>query len=289
MRPGNLKTKIFLDSGDVEEAGKAIALLGFLDGQTTNPTLISRSPEAKGRLENEDKFSADEIIAYYKKVVKELAGLMPEGSISVEVHADQNTIADEMLDQAIEMKSWIPDNAQIKFPTTQEGIQAAIKALEDGIRVNMTLCFSQDQAAAVYAATRGAKIGDVYLSPFIGRLDDRGENGMELIANILRMFETGDGHVQVLTASVRKLEHLLYALYLGSDIITAPYQVLEEWNDQGLIIPNDGFNYVSEGLGGIPFKELDIQKDWSSFNLYHDLTDIGIEKFSADWNALIES
>jgi len=95
----------------------------------------------------------------------------------------------------------------------------------------MTLVFSQEQAAAVYAATIGAKRGQVYLSPFIGRLDDRGEQGMDLIANIIKMYGAGDGHVEVLTASVRSLEHFTRAIELGSDIITSPFKVLKEWAD----------------------------------------------------------
>ena len=92
-------------------------------------------------------------------------------------------MAEDMLPQGREMFSWIP-NAHIKFPTSHEGLKAADQAVQEGLRVNLTLCFSQEQAAAVYAATKGAKKGDVFVSPFIGRLDDRGENGMDLIANI---------------------------------------------------------------------------------------------------------
>ncbi len=110
----------------------------------------------------------------------------------------------------------------------------------------MTLCFSQAQAAAVYAATRGAKKGEVFVSPFIGRLDDRGENGMDLIANILKMYGKGDGHVEVLTASVRTLDHLLCAIKLGSDIITAPLAVLKEWKEKGLPMPKDDYPYDAE-------------------------------------------
>ncbi len=98
------------------------------------------------------------------------------------------------------MFSWIP-NAHVKFPTSREGLEAAGRAVKEGLRVNMTLCFTQEQAAAVYSATAGAKKGDVFISPFIGRLDDRGENGMDLIENIQKMYGTGDGHVEVLTAS----------------------------------------------------------------------------------------
>lgn len=150
----------------------------------------------------------------------------------------------------------------------------------------MTLCFTQEQAAAVYSASSGAKKGDVFVSPFIGRLDDRGENGMNLIENIMRMYRAGDGHVEVLTASVRTLEHLLAAIHLGSDIVTCPFKILQEWTEKGLQMPADDFVYAPEGLKPIAYEELDLKKDWQAFDLSHELTDIGMERFSADWNAL---
>lgn len=285
-RPQNLKTKIFLDGGDPNETREIVNLLGFLDGQTTNPTLISKNPDAKKRIERGEKFTPEEILEFYKKVVKELSVLIPEGSISIEVYADKNTKAEEMLTQGREMFSWIP-NAHIKFPTTKEGLTAAEKAVKEGMRINMTLCFSQEQAAAVYVATRGAKRGHVFVSPFIGRLDDRGENGMDLIKNIIAMYKRGDGHVEVLTASVRSIGHLLYAIKLGSDIITAPYKILKEWGEKGLPIPGDDFVYHAESLKEIPYKELDLSRNWKDFNIMHELTNNGIDRFSEDWNKLI--
>ena len=287
MRPKNLKTRIFLDGGDPEETKEVIRLLGFLDGQTTNPTLISKNPGARHRLEKGEKFTREEIIDFYQETVKEISKLIPQGSISVEVYADHLTLAEAMLSQGKEMFSWIP-NAHIKFPTSQEGLKAAEQAVKSGMRVNLTLCFSQEQAAAVYAATRGAKRGDAFVSPFIGRLDDRGENGMDLISHILQMYRKGDGHVMVLTASVRKMDHLLYALKLGSDIMTAPFNILKEWAEAGLPMPGDDYVYRPGGLKSIPFKEIDLTKNWQSYDIRHELTDKGMERFSADWNALIK-
>ena len=153
-----------------------------------------------------------------------------------------------MLKQGQEMFSWIP-NAHIKFPYLPGRVEGRrSRRSEKGLRVNMTLCFSQEQAAAVYAATRGAKKGEVFVSPFIGRLDDRGENGMDLIAHILRMYRKGDGHVEVLTASVRTMDHFLYALKLGSDIITAPAAILKQWGEKGLPLPGAGYGYDARGL-----------------------------------------
>jgi len=284
-RPDNLNTRLFLDGGIPEETREVISLLGFLDGQTTNPTLISKNPYAQERLEQGEKFTKDEILDFYKKVVDEISGLIPQGSVSVEVYADLQTTAEEMLEQGREMFSWIP-NAHIKFPTTREGLTAAEKAIKEGMRVNMTLCFSQEQAAAVFAATKGAKKGDVFVSPFVGRLDDKGENGMSLIENILKMYKEGDGHVEVLTASVRSLNHIYEALKLKTDIITAPVSIYKEWKDVGIEIP-DSYVYNQGSLSNIPYQDLNLNLDWQSFNIEHELTNKGIERFSQDWNSLI--
>ena len=287
MRPANMNTRIFLDGGNPEETKSVLKQIGFLDGQTTNPTLISKNPEARKRLEQGNKFSKDEIFTFYHGVINTVSALLPEGSISIEVYADAKTSAEEMLKQGREMFTWIP-NAHIKFPTSREGLKAAQQAVKEGLRVNMTLVFSQEQAASVYAATQGARKGQVFLSPFIGRLDDRGENGMDLIANIIRMYQKSDGHVEVLTASVRSFDHLLYALRLGSDIVTAPFELIEKWGVKGLPIPGNEYHYDTKGLKAIPFRELDLSKPWESFDIHHDLTDKGMEKFSADWNALMQ-
>ncbi|EKD65567.1 MAG: hypothetical protein ACD_50C00049G0001 [uncultured bacterium] len=293
MKPRNLKTKIFLDSGDPEETKEVIKLLRFLDGQTTNPTLISKNPAAKVRLDKGDKFTKEEILGFYKEVVKEISNLIPQGSISIEVYSDKNTNSEEMLEQGREMFSWIP-GAHIKFPATKEGLKAANQAVKEGMRVNMTLCFSQEQAAAVYTATNNSKqkslkgFKNVFVSPFIGRLDDKGENGMDLIENIIRMYQKGDGHVEVLTASVRTLDHFLYAIKLGSNIITSPFKIIKEWAEKGMPMPDESFEYKASGLKPIPYQEIDLNKPWQEYNVKHELTDIGIEKFSEDWNKLIK-
>lgn len=285
MRPQDLKTKIFLDSGDPDETKNVIELLGFLDGQTTNPTLVSKNPEISARLEKGERLTEDELLSEYKKIVQEISSLIPTGSVSIEVYADNKTRAEEMLQQGKTMFSWTP-NAHIKFPTTREGLKAAEQAIQKRMRINMTLCFTQKQAAAVYAATRGCQKGDVFVSPFIGRLDDRGDNGMDLIANIMKMYKVGDGHVELLTASVRKLDHLLYALQLGSDIITAPFQVLKEWGEREMSLPGDDFTYQASDLKPILYKDIDLAKNWQEYMFSHELIDKGIEQFSRDWNKL---
>lgn len=287
-RPDSLKTKIFLDSGNPEETKKIIDTLGFLDGQTTNPTLISKNPEAAKRLAEGKKFSKEEIFDLYKKVVTEISELIPKGSVSIEVYADVHTTAEAMFNQGREMFSWIP-NAHIKYPATKSGLEAAEKSIKIGMRVNMTLVFSQSQAAAVYAATRGAKKGDAFVSPFVGRLDDIGENGMDLIKKILKMYESGDGHVEVLAASVRNLEHFQFALSLGSDIITSPFMLLNEWAQKDMPISEiNSYSYSFVTLKPIEYKELDLNRNWNDFDIKHNLTDAGVEKFASDWNALIK-
>jgi len=288
VKPKNLKTKIFLDGGNPEETKEIVRLLGFLDGQTTNPTLIMKNPEALKRLKRGEKFTAEEILNFYRNIVLAISGLIPSGSISVEVYADASSTATTMLRQGDEIFTWVP-NAHVKFPTSREGLKAAEHAVRDGMRVNLTLTFSQEQGAAVYAATRGSRRGQVFISPFVGRLDDGGENGMDLVANIIRMFSHGDGHVEVLTASVRSVEHLLYALQLGSDIITAPYDILRTWGEKGLQLPGPDFVYSPEGLKPIPYREIDLGGKWQDYDIHHELTDKGMEKFSADWNSLIQT
>lgn len=287
MKPVNLKTKIFLDGGDPEETKEALKLLGFLDGQTTNPTLISKNPVAQERIKKGIRFNKEEVIEFYKDVVKQIAELIPKGSVSIEVYSDSSTSAEAMISEAKKMFSWIP-NAHIKIPITKEGLKAAEIAVRNGLRLNMTLCFNEEQAAALYSATKGAKKGDVFVSPFVGRLDDRGINGMDLISNILQMYRQGDGHVEVLSASVRNIEHFLYSIHIGADIITAPLKILKEWAEMGLKVPEPSYVYDTKGLSKIQFSEIGLTQSWQQYNISHELTDKGLESFAKDWNALIK-
>ncbi len=261
-----METKIFLDSGDPQETRETLKILGVLDGQTTNPSLIAKNPQAQGK-----KFTSKEVYGFYRKVVAEISGLIPQGSVSVEVYADKNTSAETMINQAKEMNAWIP-NSHIKLPITQNGLEAASSLVKQGIRVNMTLCFSQQQAAAVFAATKGAKKGDVFVSPFIGRLDDKGINGLELVKNCVEMFKVSDGHVEVLAASIRNLSHHLACLAMGADIITSPLTILKQWQE----------------IKSIAYEKIELNKPWQEYDIKHELTDAGIEKFCIDWNQMIE-
>lgn len=287
MRPDALKTRIFLDGADPEETRQVVKALGFLDGQTTNPSLLAKNPAAQAHKVAGNKFSSTAIYQFYKALCQELSAMLPTGSISIEVYADATTTVPAMLTQAREFDTWI-GNAHIKLPTTAAGLEAASVLTGEGRRVNMTLVFSQEQAAAVYAATKGARRGSVFLSPFIGRLDDRGENGMDLIKDILKMYGASDGHVEVLTASVRSMEHLLCALSLGSDIITAPYKLLMAWAEAGRPIPGPDYAYETGKLSPIPYEGLTLDKPWQDYAIGHPLTDSGMAKFSEDWNSLID-
>ena len=280
-----ITSKIFIDGGNPEETREAKKLLGFVDGQTTNPTLISQNPEVKKRLTAREKFTKEEAKLFYKKVVTEIAEIT-SGPISVEVFASKDTMAEEMLEEAKEMAGWVP-NAYIKLPITQEGLKAAQEAVKYNLPINMTLCFSQEQAAAVYAATKGAE-KPVFISPFVGRLDDQGEDGMSLVENILRFYKKGDGHVLPLTASIRNVDHLLAALKMFCPLITCPFRVIKEWEAKDFILPDENFVYQRKDLQVIPYKEISLEKNWSEYNIYHSLTKIGVEKFTADWEAIIK-
>ena len=284
------KTKILVDGGDPDETRRIKDLLGYVDGQTTNPTLIAKNPEIQRRLAAGHKLSSQEESEEYKRIVQAISPLVGDAGVSIEVYAELETKCDDMLTQGEEMFTWIP-NAYVKYPCTREGLRAAAVSVRKGIRVNMTLCFSQDQAAAVYAATHGAK-DPVYVSPFVGRLDDHGEDGMELVANIKKMYARGDGHVHVLAASIRNIHHLLCAFSLDAELVTVPAKVLEDWAAQGFPMPDENFIYKAvdkEGkpLRPVPYKRLDLHQVWQSFDLKHELTTKGIEKFAADYRSTL--
>ena len=278
------KTKILVDGGDPQETLRAKELLGFVDGQTTNPSLIAKNPHIKELIASGHKLSGREEMDEYKKIVQTISPMVGDAGVSIEVFSDEKTSAQEMFTQGQEMYSWVP-NAYVKYPCTAEGLRAAQMSVKQGIRVNMTLCFSQQQAAAVYAATRGTK-EPAYVSPFVGRLDDSGQNGMDVVKNIKRMFSRGDGHVLVLAASIRSLEHLLYCFALQTELATVPAKILELWASKNLPMPDEQFQYKASGKP-IPYEELDLGQAWESFDIQHELTRKGIEKFAADYRATL--
>lgn len=284
------KTKLLVDGGDPEETLRIKNLMGFVDGQTTNPSLIAKNPEIQRRLASGHQLSEQEEKDAYKKIVQSISPLVGDAGVSIEVFADLDSRAEEMLAQGEEMFTWIP-NAYVKYPCTHEGLRAAEMSVQKSIRVNMTLCFSQEQAAAVYAATKGSK-EPVYVSPFVGRLDDQGENGMDLVKNIKKMYDRGDGHVHVLAASIRSIHHLLYSFFLDAELATVPGKVFQEWAAANFPMPDQGFTYTAvdtqrKALKPIPYKDLDLDFPWESFDLAHELTTKGIHKFVADYQSTL--
>ena len=282
-RPTTLTTRIFLDSGSPDDTRSTLDLLGFLDGQTTNPSLVAKALRA----DNPDiALKQQELMDAYKGIVQNISQMIPHGSVSIEVYGDKDTVAETMITQGREMNTWIP-NAHIKLPTTKAGLEAANVLTGEGVRVNMTLIFSQAQAAAVHAATFGAKKGDVFLSPFVGRLDDRGENGIDLISRISDMYKKEESHVEILTASVRNIDHFLASIAAGTDIITCPKKILDEWAASNFITPEATYSYTRDDLSSIPDASVSLTQSWQEYNIQHDLTDTGLQKFADDWNALI--
>jgi transaldolase len=284
------KTKILVDGGDPDETRWIKSLLGFVDGQTTNPSLIAKNPEIQRLIASGHSLTSEEENNEYRKIVQNISPLVGGAGVSIEVFADLNTTAENMFSQGQEMFSWIP-NAYVKYPCTHEGLRAAQMSVKASIRVNMTLCFSQEQAAAVYAATKGSK-EPVYVSPFVGRLDDRGEEGMNLVRNIKKMYEHSDGHVHVLAASIRTVNHLLCSFALSAELATVPTKILDEWAATGFPMPRHDFRYrgvdsSDRSLKPIQYKELDLNLPWQSFDAAHELTTKGIQKFVADYQSTL--
>jgi transaldolase len=289
IRPG---TKVLLDGGDPAETRRIREMLGFLDGQTTNPSLVAKNPDIKRRIATKGRLTVKDAIEDYRRIVEEISPLVGDAGVSIEVFSDMDTTAKQMFLEGKEMFSWIP-NAYVKYPCTQQGLLAARMCIREGIRVNITLCFSQEQAAAVYAATKGG-MAPVYVSPFIGRLDDIGVNGIDLVRNIKRMYEGGDHHVHVLAASIRHTEHLLASFALGAELATAPYRVLQEWANAGCPVSPERQDYqpretASSPLQPIEYQELDLNAPWESFDLTHKLTTKGIQTFVSDYESTLAS
>lgn len=283
-----LDTSIYLDGGDDGETRQADSMLKAcglpgVEGQTTNPSLIAKNLRKKT-----DVVSVHDAEAAYRKVVREISKTV-SGPISIQVTGAPGMSAEAMLTQARERIRWIP-NAVIKFPCTADGLKAANVFCTEG-PVNMTLVFSQAQAAAVYAATRNRGVShsgrpyDVFVSPFVGRLDDRGERGMDVVRNILAMYRKyGDGHVKVLTASVRSLAHLYEAMSLKSDIISLPFSVIREWAEAGCPLVSPASSVASTELEPIPDQHIRLDRAFWEYDISHPLTDAGVAKFWEDWS-----
>jgi len=190
--------KFFIDTGDVGEIREAHAM-GLVDGVTTNPSLIAKS----GRK--------------YKDVVIEICEIV-NGPISAEV---LTTTYDEMMAEAREWHK-VHKNVVVKLPLIPDGLKAVKTCAQEGIRTNVTLCFSPNQALLA------AKAGASYISPFIGRLDDISETGMELIEKIVTIYNNYNYETEVLVASVRNPTHVVDAAMIGADICTIPFSVMQQ-------------------------------------------------------------
>jgi transaldolase len=210
--------KFFLDTANVKEIKEA-ASLGLLDGVTTNPSLVAK----EGRS--------------FKEMLVEICNIV-DGPISAEVVSLE---ADAMVKEGKELAK-IHKNIVVKVPLIAEGLKATKRLAAEGIKVNVTLCFSPTQALLA------AKAGAWCVSPFIGRLDDISSNGMELIRQILTIYRNYDYKTQVLVASVRHPQHVVEAALAGGHICTMPFSIFQQM-------------------------------------VKHPLTDSGLKKFLADWEA----
>ncbi len=190
--------KLFVDTANVKEI-EALAALGILDGVTTNPSLLARE-------------SGD-----YRHILKQMCQIV-QGPVSAEVVA---TDAEGMLREGRDLAS-IDEHIVIKVPFTRDGVRACKTLASEGQRVNVTLIFSAAQAWLA------AKVGAAFVSPFVGRLDDIGTTGMNLIREIVEMFDNAEFSTEVLVASIRGPVHLIEAARIGADVVTAPPAVIDQ-------------------------------------------------------------
>ncbi|MCI0706944.1 MAG: fructose-6-phosphate aldolase [Ignavibacteriae bacterium] len=208
--------KFFIDTANIDEIKEA-ASLGVLDGVTTNPSLVAK--------EGKD----------FRKLLDEICAIV-DGPISAEV---VSTDVEGIMKEGRELAK-IHKNIVVKVPLIKEGLKAVKRLKSEGIRTNVTLCFSPNQALLA------AKAGAYFISPFIGRLDDISHNGMDLIKQVVTIYKNYNYDTQVLVASVRHPLHVVDAAIIGAHICTMPFKVIDQL-------------------------------------IKHPLTDIGLEKFLADW------
>jgi len=216
--------RLFLDTANIDQIRQA-AKLGIISGVTTNPSLVSK----------EVADSTRRAVADYQATIKEICSIIP-GPVSAEVLVEGTQA---MIDEARRISTWAP-NVVIKIPATTAGLEATSVLTTDNIKVNFTLCFSLNQALL------GALAGATYVSPFVGRLDDIGHDGMQVVKDIVDVFKHYQLSTEVIAASIRHPQHCVAAAKAGAHIATVPYNVLMQM-------------------------------------LHHPLTDIGVSRFLADW------
>jgi transaldolase len=213
--------RLFLDTANLEHIRHGVKL-GIVSGVTTNPSLVSR----EGKVD-------------YRTLVQEICSVVP-GPVSTEV---LSLDAPGMIAEAREIAKWA-DNIAVKIPASLAGIEATSQLSKESINVNFTLCFSLNQA--IMAAEAGA----AYISPFVGRMDDIGEDGMQLVADIVEYLEYYQLPSQVIAASIRHPQHCMAAARAGAHIATVPYKILLQL-------------------------------------IQHPLSDIGIKRFADDWEKVM--
>ena len=213
--------QIFLDTANLEHIRHGVDL-GIVSGVTTNPSLVSK----EGKVD-------------YKALVKQICAIVP-GPVSTEVLSQES---EGMIAEAREITTWA-ENIAVKIPSTLEGLAATSVLARENVKVNMTLCFSLNQAMLAAAA------GAAFISPFVGRLDDIGEDGMQLVVDIVDYLRYYDIPTRVIAASIRHTSHCLSASKAGAHIATVPYKVLLQM-------------------------------------IEHPLTDAGVRRFAEDWNRVM--
>ncbi|MBM3118133.1 MAG: fructose-6-phosphate aldolase [Chloroflexi bacterium] len=215
--------QLFLDTANIEHIRHGVRL-GVITGVTTNPSLVSK----EGKLD-------------YRRLVQEICSVVP-GPVSTEVLSQD---VSGMVAEAKEVASWAK-NVVVKIPASLEGVEATYRLARENVKVNFTLCFSVNQALLAAAA------GAAFVSPFVGRLDDIGEDGMRLVKDIVEVFKNYPDSIktEVIAASIRHPQHCIEAARAGAHIATVPYQVLTQM-------------------------------------IQHPLTDIGIKRFLEDWQKVM--
>lgn len=288
------RPQIFLDSGNPDDTKKAKSLLGFLDGQTTNPSLVAKNPEVAKYLKKGKKLTEKELLSLYKGIIQNICAIIP-GPVSAEVYADWDTPGERLLEQAHMMSEW-GRNVYIKFPVVPNALEAASQFVQKGGKVNMTLVFDLTQSSAVYAATVSAK-HPPFISPFVGRWDDRGYMGLDLIKNIARQYKgyykkahLKESPVKILSASIRSLDHLYGSIFYGADIVTIPLSIIEEWIGDGMWIPDTTYRAPTHEKKSLIYEDLPLKRkeEYDIPNVQGSLLSEGLAKFLADWNKLIQ-
>jgi transaldolase len=222
IKAARFRVQIFLDTANIDHIRHA-AKLGVISGVTTNPSLVAREEAVD-----------------FKEAILEICSIV-SGPISVEVLSLE---PEAMIAEARQLSSWAP-NIVVKIPVSEAGLEAISALSKEGVKTNFTLCFSVNQALL------GAMVGATYISPFVGRLDDIGHQGMEVVSETVELFDYYDIPTQVIAASLRHPLHVIAAAKAGAHVATVPYNVLMQM-------------------------------------IRHPLTDIGISRFAEDWKRVSE-